>query len=416
MADITAATWDQTDADNDTASPNGAPEGMAPNGVNDTMRMMMGALKRAYVWSNVPTTTAGTTTAYTLSYAVAPSALVDGMLHVVAFDQTCGASPTLNINSLGAVPLHYFTGSAWAVVPSGFVVSGMICTIVYNSGAGTYRIVSFPSAAGAVTAAGNNTLSGTNTFTGANSFTGGSITVPTASAGDSDTSAASTAFVQAAVGKVYVQTFTGSGTYTPHAGMVNCIIECVGGGGGGGGVAGDGNAMAGGGGGAGGYSLKLATAADIGASKAVTIGAAGAAGTAGDNDGGAGGNTSVGTLCIANGGSGGEGMGSSPDTAQGGLGGIASGAAGDEITVGEPGDCGMYMALASGFGFSGRGGSSRMGGGGRGRMVSGSTQAGSAGQNYGGGGSGGVSRNDVANAAGGAGAAGFVRITEYCNQ
>lgn len=416
MADVTASTWDQTDADNDTASPSGAPEGMAPSGVNDTIRAMMGAIKRAYVWSNTPTTTAGTSTAYTLSYTVAPAALVDGMLHVVAFNATCGSSPTLNVNSLGATPLHYFTGSTWAVVPSGFIVSDMICPVVYNSGAGTYRILSFPSAAGAVTATGDNTLSGDNNYTGANDFTGGTALVATASAGDSDTSAASTAFVQAAVGKVYIQTFTASGTYTPHAGMVNCVIECVGGGGGGGGVAGDGNAMAGGGGGGGGYSRKVATAADVGASKAVSIGAGGAGGTAGNNNGAAGGNSGVGTLCIANGGAGGQGMGALSDTAQGGLGGVVAAAAGDVIVTGSPGSAGMYIVLASGLGWAGNGGSSHFGGGGLGVMVDGATTAGGAGQVYGGGGAGAASRNDVANAAGGAGADGYVVITEHCNQ
>ena len=49
---------------------------------------------------------------------------------------------------------------------------------------------------------------------------------------------------------VRVQTFTGSGTYTPHAKMLYCQIEAVGGGGGGGGIDADGNAMAAGGGGA----------------------------------------------------------------------------------------------------------------------------------------------------------------------
>ena len=51
------------------------------------------------------------------------------------------------------------------------------------------------SAAAALTALGGVGLSATNTFTGANSFTGGSISVPTASASDSSTKAASTAFV-----------------------------------------------------------------------------------------------------------------------------------------------------------------------------------------------------------------------------
>ena len=96
---------------------------------------------------------------------------------------------------------------------------------------------------------------------------------------------------------VVSQVFTGSGTYTPTTGMSYCIIECVGGGGGGGGAAGgSGSAQVGGSGGGGGYARKYATAADIGASKAVTIGAAGAAGTAGNNAGGNGGDTSVGVL------------------------------------------------------------------------------------------------------------------------
>ena len=58
----------------------------------------------------------------------------------------------------------------------------------------------------------------------------------TQASGDSTTLAATTAFVAAATAKVYVQTFSVTGTYTPHAGMVNCLIYAVGGGGGGAGV------------------------------------------------------------------------------------------------------------------------------------------------------------------------------------
>jgi hypothetical protein len=36
---------------------------------------------------------------------------------------------------------------------------------------------------------------------------------------------------------VRLQKFTASGTYTPHANMVSCVIECWGGGGSGGGCA-----------------------------------------------------------------------------------------------------------------------------------------------------------------------------------
>ena len=82
-------------------------------------------------------------------------------------------------------------------------------------------------------------------------------------------------------GQIVTKIFTANGTYTPTVGMSYCIIECVGGGGGGGGASDFGsinNVITGGGGGSGGYSRKKASAADIGVSKTVTIGAGGTAG------------------------------------------------------------------------------------------------------------------------------------------
>src|SRR5690606_27323465 len=56
------------------------------------------------------------------------------------------------------------------------------------------------------------------------------------------------------------QKFTSSGTYTPHANMLYCDIEVVGGGGGGGGATGTaGQDYSGGGGGSGAYSTKIAS-------------------------------------------------------------------------------------------------------------------------------------------------------------
>ena len=48
-------------------------EGMAPSGLNDVLRAHQGAIKRWYDWT-VPKLTGGTSTAYTLSYSVAPGA------------------------------------------------------------------------------------------------------------------------------------------------------------------------------------------------------------------------------------------------------------------------------------------------------------------------------------------------------
>lgn len=212
---------------------------------------------------------------------------------------------------------------------------------------------------------------------------------------------------------VVKQTFTASGTYTPTTGMKYAVIRCGGAGGGGGGAAGGaGNSTgisAGGGGGAGSVSEKLVTASDIGASKAVTIGAAGTAGTAGNNAGGNGGDTSVGVLCIGKGGTGGGGaavLANGPS----GAGGVAG--TGDDTPTGQPGGVGFGGVNTSVLPISGAGGSGLFGGGGASAITS-TTAAGNAGSGKSSGGSGGVVYTGQANAAGGAGTAGYVTITEY---
>src|SRR5215468_8638562 len=82
--------------------------------------------------------------------------------------------------------------------------------------------------------------------------------------------------------RVGVQVFTASGTYVPSANLVSAVVECVGGGGGGGGTPSEttGYVGAGGGGGSGSYSRKYLTAAQIGASQTITIGAGGNGGAA----------------------------------------------------------------------------------------------------------------------------------------
>ena len=112
------------------------------------------------------------------------------------------------------------------------------------------------------------------------------------------------------IDKVVVQTFTSSSTYTPTSGMVYCIIECVGSGGGSGGATASGASTyyTSPGGGGGSYARKFSTAATIGVSQTVTVGAGGTAGAAGGtHDGGNGGDVSVGSICIGKGGSGGTG-------------------------------------------------------------------------------------------------------------
>jgi microcystin-dependent protein len=138
--DISAANWSEDDNANTAAAPDGAPEGMAPSGVNNVLRAHQGALKRFYNWTN-PKITGGSGTAYTLSYAVAPGALVDGMTHLVQFNAVNGYAPTLNVNSLGATPIQYYSAGAWRAVPAALWDADTIFRVAYNSSAGAYRIL-----------------------------------------------------------------------------------------------------------------------------------------------------------------------------------------------------------------------------------------------------------------------------------
>jgi hypothetical protein len=217
-------------------------------------------------------------------------------------------------------------------------------------------------------------------------------------------------------GNVVILTFTASGVYTPNANMVTCIIECVAGGGGGGGLTGDvGWISESAGGGSGGYARKLATAVDIGASKTVTIGAGGAGGTAGNTDGTAGSDTSVGALCIAKGGSGGQYTDAGVQIGVGGLGGVSG--TGALAPTGTPGGSGYVLNSTAGTARGAAGGSSYFGGG-AGQAVRSATgvTTGLTATAYGGGGGGAASLDTASTAAGGAGFAGVVIITEYRSQ
>lgn len=214
------------------------------------------------------------------------------------------------------------------------------------------------------------------------------------------------------INSVKKQVFTSSGTYTPSAGMLFAMVEAVAGGGGGGGVPSSSavQGAAGGAAGGGAYSRRLLTAAQVGASKTVTIGAGGTAGTTAPTDGGDGGDTSLGSLVVAKGGTGGfAGTASSVGSSRAGApGGDRDDGTGDFKTSGAPGGSSMAVGVTVA---SGSGGSSFFGGGGEGVNGFGT---GNEGRSYGGGASGATSQDSSA-APGGVGFSGIMYITEYCS-
>jgi hypothetical protein len=206
---------------------------------------------------------------------------------------------------------------------------------------------------------------------------------------------------------VVIQTFTSTGTYTPTAGMLYCLIQSLGGGGaGGGGPAATGQYSTGGGGGAGEYAVGVFSASTIGASQSVTIGAAGTgnSGTTGGN----GGNTSVGALISANGGSGGPtGAAGASSSCLGGAGG--TGGSGGSYRCNGAYGIAAFAIVASGLNQGGYGGNSQLGAGAP--YTFNANGAAATGNGAGGGGcgdgGGGTART------GGNGTKGIVVVTEY---
>lgn len=158
-----------------------------------------------------------------------------------------------------------------------------------------------------------------------------------------------------------VQTFTSTGTWTKPAGTTAARTYGVGGGGGSGGAptTGAGAGSAGGGGGGGGYCEEFLTSG-LGATEAVTIGAAGTAGAAGAA-GGAGGTSSFGSHWSAGGGSGGAIHGPTASTVVAGSvsGGTATGAT-INIVGGQGSVFGTYSYADTFISLGGSGGASRL--------------------------------------------------------
>ncbi|MCV0396971.1 MAG: sialate O-acetylesterase [Rhizobiaceae bacterium] len=206
------------------------------------------------------------------------------------------------------------------------------------------------------------------------------------------------------------QVLTTTQTYNTPSDVAAILVEVQGSGGGGAGASSASSAARmGGGGGAGGYAAKFIESPD--ASYAVTIGAAGTGGASGQNNGGAGGTTSFGSVS-ATGGSGGGAFGSTaePYMTTGGNAGLGSG--GDVNSAGDGGGIGFKMSSA--LRQAGAGGTSRFGRGGTTTLTGSAATVtnGNAGSGYGAGGGGGTC-SDSANASGGDGNPGVVLVWEY---
>lgn len=142
---MTLYKWSQTASADATAdSTINWAEGQSPSSINDSARAMMAALaKYRDDTCGANNGTGGTSTAYNL----ASNQVFDSTAHMAAqeltiyFHATNGASPTLNVDGLGAFPI--VMDGAGTVVPAGTLIAGTPYELAFNNSSSHWRLKNF---------------------------------------------------------------------------------------------------------------------------------------------------------------------------------------------------------------------------------------------------------------------------------
>lgn len=132
------SSWSTTAASNNSAAPNGAPEGMAPSGVNDCIRENMSAVAKFYKDSQGALTTTGSSNAYVLTTNSSHASLAAMGLTAFIANHTNSGAATLAVDGLTAKNIYY-NGAA---LGSGTIVDGNTYIVTYNATGDVYDLVS----------------------------------------------------------------------------------------------------------------------------------------------------------------------------------------------------------------------------------------------------------------------------------
>jgi hypothetical protein len=345
------------------------------------------------------------------------------------------SSGNLNVFGTGGITTSG-AGNTITINGSGVITNNLKINVDAHTAPGTDPVV--PDGTGQITVTGGQVAAGTTTNVirtdslAANTYTievQRSQAVASTTIGDNGVShfnsnqftVDANAFVSLIGGKAFIQiknqVFTANGTYIPTANMIYCQITSVGGGGAGGGAPATAanQVSCGAGGGSGEVAVGIFSAATIGVSRAVTIGAGGTgnSGAAGNS----GGTTSVGAL-ISSGGGGGGGAGPASISTTGAAGGVGgTGGAGGDYRI--PGGQGFYCWANFALGAatnaaSGNGSDGLFGEGAQGTYIGNTgTANGANAAGYGAGGGGGINAPSNSATAGGSGSSGIVIVQEF---
>ncbi len=127
------ASWSTTASNNSTADSNvNWAEGQAPSSMNDSARAMMASIAKYRDDVEGTLTTGGTSTAYTAttSQVFASLAALDGNQLAIRFNAANGASPTLNVDGLGAKAIQTASGVA---VATAAILANSVHAVTYDN-------------------------------------------------------------------------------------------------------------------------------------------------------------------------------------------------------------------------------------------------------------------------------------------
>lgn len=130
--------WSTTAANNNSTPPDGAPEGMAPSTVNDTMRENMAALAKWYSDTDGSLVTAGSSNAFTITTNNSHAALADISFIVCRADRAPTGAATLAVDGLTAKSIKInhdedVTSTTWS--------ADQMLIFVYNSTDDVFEVI-----------------------------------------------------------------------------------------------------------------------------------------------------------------------------------------------------------------------------------------------------------------------------------
>lgn len=136
MAEL--ADWDVAAANNNSASPDGFPEGMAPSGVNDAAREVMAVLARWFGDTNGALTSAGAANAYTLTLNATITAYAAGQLFCFFANHAATGAATLNVDGVGAKAIKKKHDQA---IESGDIEQNQIVIVAYKATEDVFQLL-----------------------------------------------------------------------------------------------------------------------------------------------------------------------------------------------------------------------------------------------------------------------------------